>query len=326
MCGIAGGIALESGAPLTRAELEKMIHQVHHRGPDGFGFHQESAIGLAHARLSIIDIAGGDQPIPNEDRSIWVVFNGEIFNYIELRRELEQRGHRFATHSDTETIVHAYEEFGDEFVQRLNGQFAIALWDARRRRLVLARDRTGIRPLYWCLDDGRLLFASEIKSLKPVLTRALRIDPRGLGQVFTFWANVGEQTVFESVHSLPPGHLLIVEAGRHVLRRYWRWPQPVVDTTISFDDAANALRARLIEAVRLQLRADVPVGAYLSGGLDSSGIVALIRNFTQTPVRTFSVAFEDREFDESEHQRAMVRHLGTEHSTILCRRSDIARQ
>jgi asparagine synthase (glutamine-hydrolysing) len=326
MCGIAGGLAFRAGLPLSRAELEQMITRVRHRGPDGFGYHVAAPVGLAHARLSIIDLTTGDQPICNEDRSVWVVFNGEIFNYVELRRELRSLGHRFATQSDTETIVHAYEEFGDDFVQHLNGQFAIALWDSHRQRLLLARDRTGIRPLFWCEDASRLLFASEIKSLRPVLSHALQLDPRGLGQVFTFWSTAGEQTVFDGIRSLPAGCMLVAENGKRTLRRYWDWRVPSTLATVSIDEAAEELRARLIDAVRLQLRADVPVGAYLSGGLDSSGIVALIRNFTATPVRTFSVAFEDREFDESEHQQAMVRHLGTDHSTILCRRTDIAAQ
>lgn len=326
MCGIAGGLALRAGAPLSLADLGSMITRLHHRGPDGYGFHAAAPVGLAHARLSIIDLTTGDQPICNEDGSVWVVFNGEIFNFIELRAQLQQRGHRFSTQSDTETIVHAYEEFGDEFVRHLNGQFAIALWDSVRRRLLLARDRVGIRPLYWCEDAGRLLFASEIKALRPVLSRALSLDPQGLGQVFTFWATAGEQTVFRGIRSLPAGRLLVVENDRIEVRRYWDWQPAVSLSSCSLDEAAEELRARLVEAVRLQLRADVPVGAYLSGGLDSSGIVALIRNFTATPVRTFSVAFEEREFDESAHQQAMVRHLGTEHSTIVCRRADIAAQ
>jgi len=326
MCGIAGGLALRAGAALDRGALERMIGQVQHRGPDGYGYLVDGPAALAHARLSIIDLSTGDQPIANEDRSVWVVFNGEIFNYVELRAELQRRGHRFATQSDTETLVHAYEEYGDDFVDHLNGQFAIALWDARRQRLLLARDRLGIRPLVWCEDGGRLLFASEVKSLRPVLTHALAIDPQGLGQVFTFWSTVGERTVFAGIRNLPPGHRLVVEGGRVRISRYWQWQPPAGPTPMTLDEAAEELRHRLIEAVRLQLRADVPVGAYLSGGLDSSGIVALIRNFTSTPVRTFSVAFDDPEFDEREHQQAMVRHLGTEHSTIVCRRADIAEQ
>lgn len=301
-----------------------MIHALQHRGPDGFGFYERGPVGLAHARLSIIDLAGGQQPICNEDRSIWTVFNGEIFNYIELRSELEALGHRFATNSDTETIVHAYEQYGMAFVEHLNGQFAIALWDEKRARLVLARDRVGIRPLFYAIDNARLLFASEVKALSAG-GASLQLDSFGLAQAFTFWGAVDPQTTFRNVQSLPPGHLMVFEGGRHTLRSYWQWA-PLRDPAIaelSFAEAAREVRSRLVNAVRLQLRADVPVGAYLSGGLDSSGLVSLIRNYTRNRVHTFSVAFDDTEFDESEHQAAMVRYLNTEHLTIRCSRQQI---
>ena len=301
-----------------------MIRSLHHRGPDGYGFHESGPVGLAHARLSIIDLAGGWQPIHNEDRTVWTVFNGEIFNYIELRAELEALGHRFATNSDTETIVHAYEQFGLAFVEHLNGQFAIALWDETRQRLVLARDRVGIRPLFYCLDRNQLLFASEVKALAAG-GATLTLDPVGLGEAFTFWSAVDPQTPFRNVRSLPPGHLLVCENGRQSAQRYWQWT-PRADRAIaqlSFEEAAGEVRKRLVEAVRLQLRADVPVGAYLSGGLDSSGIVSLVRNYTRNRVRTFSVAFEEAEFDESESQAAMVRYLNTEHVTVRCSRRQI---
>jgi asparagine synthase (glutamine-hydrolysing) len=310
--------------------LRRMIHTLAHRGPDGYGFHADEGIGLAHARLSIIDLSTGDQPIHNPSRTVWTVFNGEIFNYVELRRELEAEGRVFYTQSDTEVIVHLYDRDGDDFVQHLNGQFAIALWDATRRRLVLARDRAGIRPLYLARQAGRLWFASEAKALLAALPQCAAIDPRGLAETFATWSPIEPHTVHRGIESLPPGHLLAREAdGRETLRRYWDWTFPDADETspsrfpLSVEDATAELRALLIDAVRLQLRADVPVGAYLSGGLDSSGIVAMIRGFTQTPVRTFSVAFEDGEFDESEHQMAMVRHLGTLHTTLRCTRRDI---
>ncbi|MBD9376419.1 asparagine synthase (glutamine-hydrolyzing) [Pseudoxanthomonas sp. PXM04] len=330
MCGIAGF----SGADVTpdgaRPALERMIHPLAHRGPDGFGFHAEPGAALAHARLSIIDLATGDQPIHNERRTAWTVFNGEIFNYVELRRDLEARGHRFYTHSDTEVIVHLYDRYGDDFVQHLNGQFAIALWDGERRRLVLARDRAGIRPLYHAHRHGRVWFASEVKSLLAVLPECAQLNPRALMQTLTYWAPVDPDTLYEGVQSLPPGCLLSIEAdGSQHLRPYWNWTFPDAAETapsrypLSVEQATAELRTLLVDAVRLQLRADVPVGAYLSGGLDSSGIVALIKGFTDTPVRTFSVAFEDGEFDESEHQQAMVRHLGTDHTTLRCTRRDI---
>ena len=328
MCGIAGFSGGQIQPDAARSELETMIHTLHHRGPDGYGFHVDAGIGLAHARLSIIDLATGDQPIHNERGDVWTVFNGEIFNYVELRAELIAQGHRFYTQSDTEVIVHLYDRYGDRFVDHLNGQFAIALWDARRRRLVLARDRAGIRPLFHTRARGRIWFASEIKALLCVLPERARLHAPGLVEALTYCAPVDPETVFEDVHSLPPGHLLAIEAdGRETLTRYWDWTFPEQGSPAAFDSveqATDELRALLIDAVRLQLRADVPVGAYLSGGLDSSGIVAMIRGFTDTPVRTFSVAFEDAEFDESEHQQAMVRHLGTDHTTLRCTRAQIA--
>ncbi|HEY0862317.1 MAG TPA: asparagine synthase (glutamine-hydrolyzing), partial [Pseudoxanthomonas sp.] len=330
MCGIAGFSGADVRPDGARATLERMIHPLAHRGPDGFGFHAEPGAALAHARLSIIDLATGDQPIHNERRTAWTVFNGEIFNYVELRRDLEARGHRFYTHSDTEVIVHLYDRYGDDFVQHLNGQFAIALWDGERRRLVLARDRAGIRPLYHAHRHGRVWFASEVKSLLAVVPECAQLNPRALMQTLTYWAPVDPDTLYEGVQSLPPGCLLSIEAdGSQHLRAYWNWEFPDAAETapsrypLTVEQATDELRGLLVDAVRLQLRADVPVGAYLSGGLDSSGIVAVIKGFTDTPVRTFSVAFEDGEFDESEHQQAMVRHLGTDHTTLRCTRRDI---
>ena len=330
MCGIAGFVALGAMPEAPRETLSAMITRLAHRGPDGYGFHVEPGVGLAHARLSIIDLATGDQPIHNPRGTVWTVFNGEIFNYVELRRELEAAGHRFYTQSDTEVIVHLYDRYGDAFVEHLNGQFAIALWDGERRRLLLARDRAGIRPLFHAQGRGGLWFASEVKALHVVLPETRRLHPVGLAQALTYWAPVDPDTVYEGVSSLPPGCVLAIEHdGRQSLRQYWDWTFPdAAEATParypdSVDAAAAQLRELLVDAVRLQLRADVPVGAYLSGGLDSSGIVAMIRGFTDTPVRTFSVAFEDGEFDESEHQMAMVRHLGTEHTTLRCTRRDI---
>jgi asparagine synthase (glutamine-hydrolysing) len=316
---------LPDGRPPERHELAAMIGTLRHRGPDGFGFHLDGPVGLAHARLSIIDLSTGDQPIANEDHTIWTVFNGEIFNYVELRAELEKAGHQFRTRSDTETIVHAYEEWGDEFVQRLNGQFAIALWDAPRRRLLLIRDRVGIRPLFVHHDGRRLLFGSEIKAVLAASRQPRRLDLESLAQIFTFWSNAGERTAFEGVRSVPPGHMLSIENGQETLRQYWTWdfPDRGDHARMSFEEAAEQLRALLADAVRLQLRADVPVGAYLSGGLDSSVIVSLIRQNTDVPLRTFSVIFDDAEFDESEYQQTMVRHLGTDHTAVRCSHADI---
>ena len=301
-----------------------MIRQLQHRGPDGFGFLERRDIGLAHARLSIIDLETGGQPISNEDGSIWTILNGEIFNYPELRRELEALGHGFSTRSDTETIVHAYEEYGDDFVLKLNGQFAIALWDERRRRLILARDRLGIRPLFYTWEEGALLFASEIKAIREIHPRGLELDIAGLAQVFTTWGTAGSRTVFAGIETLPAGHMLIVDDGGHRVKRYWDWKfQQTFIAAPSFEDAAVQLRDLLVDAVRMQLRADVPVGAYLSGGLDSSGIVSIVRRYSSSPLRTFSISFDEAEFDESEHQQQMARFLGTEHETVRCTRRQI---
>ncbi len=327
MCGIAGILNLDDGPPPARPALAAMIQSLHHRGPDGHGFFSDPHCGLAHARLSIIDLSHGDQPIHNEDRSVWVVFNGEIFNYIELRAELQKAGHRFYTQSDTEVIVHLYERYGERFVDHLNGQFAIALWDQPRRRLVLARDRTGIRPLFYTRVRGRLAFASEVKALftLPEVPRALNVD--ALGDVMTYWSALAPDTVFAGIQSLPPGHVLAIEGGREQLTKYWDWEFPTAPphrAGRSDESYAEELRELLTDAVRLQLRADVTVGAYLSGGLDSSAISALVRTYHQKSLITFSIAFEDPEFDESAFQSQMAAHLGTQHTRILCRKSDIA--
>ncbi len=325
MCGIAGIIDLVDRHPPRLQELQSMISAVHHRGPDGYGYFHDETVGLAHARLSIIDLSSGDQPIHNEDGRIQVIFNGEIFNYLEARRELEQRGHRFYTQSDTEVIVHLYEEHGLDFVHRLNGQFAIALWDRAHRRLVLARDRVGIRPLYYTQQAGRVCFASEVKSLFALPEIPRRLDIKALQEVFTFWTTLPPHSLFDGIEILPPGCLMVIEGGARTIRNYWDWdfaPERI-DRERPAESWAEALRELMIDSVRLRLRADVPVGAYLSGGLDSSVITSLIRNYTDTPLRTFSIGFEDAEFDESDYQRELVDYLGTHHTHVTCRRRDI---
>jgi asparagine synthase (glutamine-hydrolysing) len=328
MCGIAGILNMMGERQPERGELATMIARLNHRGPDGNGLFVDGAVGLAHARLSIIDLAGGDQPIHNEDKSAWVVFNGEIFNYIELRAELLALGHRFYTASDTEVIVHLYEQYGEKFVDHLNGQFAIALWDKTQQKLILARDRTGIRPLFYADANGRLIFASEAKALfaLPEVHRAL--DAVALNQICTYWSPLAPSTIFEGVKSLSPGHIMVAVNSKMRVEKFWDWDfSDAVGNhgTRSEDDYANELRELMIDAVRLQLRSDVPVGAYLSGGLDSSIITSLIHNFTDTPLRTFSLTFEDAEFDESDHQQELVNYLGTEHTSLQCKKTDIAK-
>ncbi len=324
MCGIAGSLIIDRQSGAAHPDVSAMIAMLRHRGPDGTKDFKSPLCVLAHARLSIIDLKTGAQPMANEDGTVWTVFNGEIFNYVELRAELRSLGHRFRTRSDTEVIVHAYEEYGERFVERLNGQFAIVLWDTREERLILVRDRLGIRPLFYARSRGRLLFASEIKALLPVLSEQAALDVHALGQIFTFWATVGSRTVFRNVSSLPPGHLLIVEKGAQRLQQYWDWTFPPAKgwASLSLEAATEALRALLSDAVRLQLRADVPVGAYLSGGLDSSGIAALARQ-KAAELRTFSIAFDDAEYDEGRFQRQMAEHLGVQHSVLRCTGRDI---
>ncbi len=325
MCGIAGVFAPPGERPAERPELERMIHTLRHRGPDGFGYYIAGGVGLAHARLSIIDLATGDQPIRNEAGTVWVTFNGEIFNYVELRAELSKRGHRFYTTSDTEVLVHLYEDFGERFVEYLNGQFAIALWDARTNRLVLARDRVGIRPLVYAWSRGRLLFGSEVKAILAEGSVAPRLDTRSLLETFSFWSPLEGRTAFENIKSLPPGHVMVVEGSSCRIRCYWDWDFGDIASPASIDETTvEELRALLEDAVRLQLRSDVPVGAYLSGGLDSSAITSITHRITHHPVRAFSLTFEDAEFDESSYQRSMGDTLELQRTEVRCTRTNIA--
>jgi asparagine synthase (glutamine-hydrolysing) len=301
------------------AALERMTRALTHRGPDEEGYHQEPGVGLGHRRLSIIDLSTGQQPLCNEDGSVWIAFNGEIFNYVELRQDLEKRGHVFRTHSDTETIVHLYEEKGLDFVDELNGQFAIALWDRNNRRLVLVRDRVGIRPLFHTtLPDGSLLFGSEMKALLAHGGVRAEIDPIALGQVATLWVAVPPRTSFKNIAELPAGRMLVLEEGRRSEHQYWRhqFPGEHEYEERTFDYWKERVRELLHDAVRLQLRSDVPVATYLSGGLDSSILTALVKRHHINDLTTFSVGFSDARFDERVYQRQMVEHLQTDHRQI----------
>jgi len=327
MCGIAGTYFFDAQREPERAKLERMVSALSHRGPDGVGFHLEPGVGLGHARLSIIDLAGGAQPIHNEDDTVWITYNGEIFNYIELRRLLEARGHRFYTNTDTEVIVHLYEECGDRFVDELNGQFAFALWDRPRRRLILARDRAGILPLYYCESRDGLLFGSEVKALLASGEIQAALDPDGFDELMTFWAPIAPRTVFRGVRQVCPGEMLIAEGRTLRRRKYWEWgfPQRGEHRRSVEAELEHELREILSDATQIRLRADVPVGAYLSGGLDSSSLVALLKQRVPETLRTFSLGFDDAGLDESTHQRAVVSHLDTVHSHVQCGTADIAR-
>jgi asparagine synthase (glutamine-hydrolysing) len=331
MCGIAGILALREGLePPGLAQLALMAGALRHRGPDEAGVYRDERVGLAHSRLSIIDLATGSQPLSNEDGTIWIVFNGEVFNYVELRSELELLGHRFRTRSDTEVIVHAWEAWGDRCFERFNGQWAVALWDRRTRALVLARDPLGVRPLHLCEHGGRLYFASEVKAIfaaDPAIPRAL--DPQGLGEVLTFWSSLAPRTVFAGVTELEPGHVRIVADGRVSDRCYWSPAYPAGEEGRfrgSLGEAAEATRGALEEATRLRiLRADVPVGCYLSGGLDSSLVSAMGLRAKAGGFATFSLRFDDAEYDETSYQQLMVERLGSDHHEVVVSRADIAR-
>lgn len=325
MCGIAGIYRQSSGDAPHRDELAWMVNVLRHRGPDGEGFYVDDNIGLAHARLSIIDLATGEQPIRNEDGTVWVVFNGEIFNYVELRASLERRGHHFYTASDTEVLVHLYEDYGTDFVSHLNGQFAIALYDKTKRQLILCRDRAGILPLFYAEHEGRLLFGSEIKALLTQWRESPRLDPVGLDQVMTFWSTVGAQTLFEGVRQVQPGEMLVVDAAHVRPLRYWDWPftgEQRYDSSLA-ERYAEELRSLLSDATRLRLRADVPVGTYLSGGLDSAAVTALMRENGVVPA-AFSMRFAQQDLDESDFQDVAGQHLGIVQNNVVCEPGDIA--
>lgn len=325
MCGIAGYYQLNDKRPPDRELLTQMVAMVQHRGPDEFGAYFDDRCALGQARLSIIDLSSGSQPLCNEDKTIWITFNGEIFNYRELRPQLEKLGHRFRTQSDTEVIVHAYEQYGKDCLKHFNGQFAFAIYDKNRQAIFLARDQMGIRPLFYTVYNGRFYFASEIKSIfcDPKIPR--RIDLKGLDEIFTWWTTAPPRTAFEGINELEAGSYLEIKNGNLETERYWTMKFPeTFDRTRKTESWAEELHALLVDAVRLQLRADVPVGAYLSGGLDSSAITALIKYFTNTPVETFSIAFHDKAYDESDYQNQMAEFLGTNHHQVRCGYHDIA--
>lgn len=325
MCGIVGCLGWSGRYKPEVDQLRQMLAMIRHRGPDEFGLYLDQRIGMGCARLSIIDLSTGQQPICNEDWSLWIVFNGEVYNYLELREGLVQRGHVFSTRTDTEVILHLFEELGPTCLEHLNGQFAIAIWDVRRKTLFLARDRLGIRPLFYAPVDQGIVFGSEIKALLLDSRLEVRFDPYALAQTFTFWAPLAPRTIFEGVHELPPGHYMLVDEGHIEVERYWQlaFPEAGEEEQISQDEAAAQLRDLLSDATRLRLRADVTVGAYLSGGLDSTYIAGLIRHHTPDSLSTFSIAFEDRAYDERTYQEMATNFLGTDHKRTLCANADI---
>jgi asparagine synthase (glutamine-hydrolysing) len=311
MCGICGVVSFQPNTPSERSTLLRMNASLRHRGPDDEGYYEDDQVSLAMRRLSIIDWHTGQQPISNESGNVWVVYNGEIYNFQNVRAALEQRGHIFKTQTDTEVIVHAYEEYGNECVTRFNGMFAIALWDARQRRLLLARDRLGIKPLYYWLGANKLVFGSELKALTLHPDVPRQVDLAALDLFLTLEYIPAPRTIYEGVFKLLPGHLLVVEKGKMKVTQYWDVPyQPIRQSEA---ECAEVLAGLIKESVRLRLISDVPLAAFLSGGIDSSTIVGFMSQSTHEQVRTFSIGFDDDTYNELPYAEAVAKHFGTRH-------------
>lgn len=323
MCGICGQVLFDPEARVDPAELRRMTEAIIHRGPDSDGYYLEDTVGLGMRRLRIIDLETGEQPIANEDGSLWIVLNGEIYNYVELRPELEARGHVFRTRSDTETILHLYEDYGPECLEHLNGMYAFAIWDRRRRELFIARDRLGIKPLFYAVQPGgRLIFGSEIKSL---LQTDISREPDylGLHDYLSLFYVPTPRSAFKEIHKLPPGHWLRCRAdGTVQIERYWDVPFPTEGTGPRSERQPRAayveqIRHLLRESVRRQLRSDVPLGVFLSGGLDSTSVVAFMSELLDQPVRTFSIGFQEPSYNELPEARLVAQAFETEHHELV---------
>ncbi len=324
MCGICGiygaaGLPEDAGA-LTRAMCDVIVH----RGPDEDGYYADGPVSLGMRRLSIIDLATGRQPIHNEDKTVWVVYNGEIFNFPALKPELLARGHRFYTNADTEVIVHLYEEYGEDFVTRLNGMFAIALWDAKAKKLVLTRDRLGIKPLHYAWQNGRLYFGSEIKSLlRAGVSR--EIDLESLSRFFTFEYIPAPSSIFTAIKKLLPGHIMTVRDGKSEIRRYWDVHYAEAEIQARPEaEYAEEIAARLRESVRMRLLSDVPLGVFLSGGIDSSTVTALMSETAGGRIKTFSIGFKEKTFDELDYARMIAERFGTAHTEFVVDSTQVA--
>jgi len=313
VCGIAGIVGSASGAGVSPAVVHQMCQTIIHRGPDDEGIYTKGPVGLGMRRLSIIDLATGQQPISNEDRTVSVVFNGEIYNYRQLRAELRSAGHQLYTTGDTEVIPHLYEELGTEFVHKLRGMFAIALYDEHQRRLILARDRLGKKPLFYAVHKDRLLFASEPRAILAVAPELAKVDHRTLMHFFYFGYIPDPKSVYSAIQKLPPGHILVYQDGNVRVSQYWDIPQFAEDESKSESEWLEQVEHELGESVRMRLISDVPLGVLLSGGVDSSTVVALMASASSAPVKTFSIAFDKQDFDERHHARMVARRFGTEH-------------
>ena len=321
MCGICGISYADYEVP-EQATIEAMTRAIVHRGPDSDGFHVEPGVGLGVRRLAIIDVKGGDQPIPNEDESLWIIFNGESHNFPDLYADLIKRGHEFRTRSDTECILHLYEEYGDDCVNHLRGQAAFALWDRRNRKLLLARDRMGKKPIYYTIQNGTLYFASELSALFAALPQKPEVDLEAIDLFLSLQYIPDPLTAYQGIYKLPPAHRLIWQHGVAKLERYWDFAyQP--KHTASEEELIEQLRALLKESVKMRLISEVPLGAHLSGGLDSSIIVALMAELSNAPVKTFSVGFEEESFSELEYARAVAQRYSTDHHEFILKYGDI---
>src|SRR5216684_3011950 len=318
MCGIAGIVRFNPREVVEEARLKRMRDVLRHRGPDGEGLWIDGPIGLGHRRLAIVDVAGGQQPMTNEDETVWITYNGEIYNHATLRPGLEAKGHRYQTRSDTETILHLYEEEADRCVESLQGMFAFALWDRPRERLLLARDRLGIKPLYYSVTDQELLFASEIKAILAVTPERPALNHAALPEFLATRYLAGDETFFQGIRKLPPGHVLTwsLEGGPR-RQRYWSLPNGTDDSSAGLDQRADELRARLEATVRSHLMSDVPLGLFLSGGLDSSGLAALMAPMVSDRIRTFSVGFDDSGSNELPFARLAARAVGAQHHEVV---------
>ena len=317
MCGIAGIVATSREANIREDLVREMCNRIIHRGPDDEGIWVEDGAGLGMRRLSIIDLSGGHQPVFNEDRSAWIVYNGEIYNFLELRDELENRGHRFRTRSDTEVIIHLYQQMGPDCVHKLRGMFALAIYDKSKRKLLLARDRLGKKPLHYALLNEKLYFASEIKSILAAAPELARVNSEALLQFLYFGYVLDPLTAFQGIHKLLPGHLLEFENGKISIRQYWDLPQYGTYMPKSEQECLEELEFHLTEATRIRLISDVPLGAFLSGGMDSSTVVALMARASSGPVKTFSIGFAKDDFNEAHYARSVADKFGTDHHQMI---------
>lgn len=326
MCGIAGFFQFNETIEVKKHTLRKMLTRIRHRGPDQSGVYISDGVGLGSVRLSIIDLSSGTMPLSTIDESKWVVFNGEIFNYIELREELTAKGHSFTTSSDTEVIVHLYEEYGVDFLHKLNGQFAIAIWDIEKLELFLARDRVGIRPLYYTQVGETFVFGSEIKAITEFPGVDPKISPKALAEYYTFWTALSPNTAFDDIYEVPPGTYMTINSKGITSNTYWELPisKPEDYKYTNLEEASAKFEEIFADAVKLRLRADVQVAAYLSGGIDSSVTTSFIKDISPDNLRTFSLGFTEKDYDESSFQNIAAKYFDTEHSSIMCGPKDIS--